>query len=46
VRFLVLMISSTSSLVISLTGRSPHAAMNTERRSRSGGVEEVRELVP
>jgi hypothetical protein len=43
---LVMMISRTSVLLISLTGRSPHAAMNTERRSRSGGVEEVRELVP
>ena len=35
VRFLALMIASTSNLVISVTGRSPHAAMNTLRRSRS-----------
>jgi hypothetical protein len=31
VRFLVMMISRTSVLVILLTGRSPHVAMNTEQ---------------
>jgi len=38
VRFLALMISSTSSGVMSLTGRSPHAVTKAARKSRSASL--------